>query len=178
MWVKLFIGFISGLLLIQIIFRFIKTISKQEAHRLIKLFSGSWILVLGLGTLSFLLEQKKNKNIDFFEFINKGKIDENFLKRIIVGFGSGVVFGIIDNMGLWFGMDALDPILPKGTLTKAGYGNVFSDSLSAFLSTFAGDILITLTNTSADIPLWAKATGTFSGCLLGLYTSRFISGKQ
>ena len=167
-----------GLFLIQIIFRIIKTISKQEAHRLIKLFSGSWILILSLGTISFLVEKEKNKTIDFFEFINKGKIDENFLKRIIVGFGTGIVFGIIDNMGLWFGMDALDPILPKGTLTKAGYGNVFSDSLSAFLSTFTGDILMNLTNISADIPLWAKATGTFSGCLIGLYTSRFITGKQ
>ena len=178
MWLKLLIGFISGLFLIQIIFRTIKKISKQEAHRLIKLFSGAWVLLLGLGTLSFILEQKNNKTIDFFEFINKGKIDENFIKRILVGFGSGVVFGIIDNMGLWFGMDALYPILPKGNLTKAGYGNVFSDSLSAFLSTFAGDILINLTNTSVDIPLWAKAVGTFSGCLTGLYTSRFITGKQ
>jgi hypothetical protein len=178
MWVKLFIGFISGLFLIQIIFRAIKTISKQEARRLIKLFSGAWILLLGLGTFSFLLEQKKNENIDFFEFINKGKIDENFLKRILVGFGSGIVFGIIDNMGLWLGMDALDPILPKGILTKAGYGNVFSDSLSAFLSTFAGDILVNLTSTSLNTPLWAKAVGTFSGCLMGLYTSRLITGKQ
>ena len=42
-----------------------------------------------------------------------------FSKAIIVGFGSGVVFAILIDNTLWFGMDALDPILPRGDSNKS-----------------------------------------------------------
>ena len=124
------------------------------------------------------MNNKKNKGkLSFLNFINNGEMGNDFKKRIMVGIGTGIVFGILDNTGLWFGMDALDPILPKGELTRAGFGNVFSDSLSAFISTFAGNIIANITNVSGNTPIWASALGTFIGTLIGLYGCRYLTGR-
>ena len=81
-------------------------------------------------------------------------------------------------MGLWFGIDSLNPILPKGNLTKSGYGNVFSDSLSAFLSSFAGNILSNIADVTTDTPLWANAFGTFCGCFIGYMLQDLLLGAN
>ena len=88
-----------------------------------------------------------------------------------------MVFGMIDNGGLFFGMSALDPFLPSGELTRAGLGNTFSDGLGAFLGSFSGVIIRKLTKIE-DTPLWADAVGIVVGCLLGLYVPRYITGKR
>ena len=142
------------------------------------LFSISYICIILLGGISFVLDKDfDNKNLSFLDYINNGPINANFWKTVLVGLGSGITFGFIDNAGLWFGMDALDPILPKGTLTKAGFGNVYADTLSAFLATFAGKIISTITNTD-HTPLWADAVGTAIGCLIGLFVCKFITGRN
>jgi hypothetical protein len=67
-------------------------------------------------------------------------------KTIVVGMGSNVIFGFIDNAGLFFGGCYLDEIFEKLPGGKdgnicAGYGNTFSDTLGMFLGTFFGSIL-------------------------------------
>lgn len=95
---------------------------------------------------------------------------------IMTGMMANIVFGIIDNGGLFFGMSALDPFLPKGELTRAGLGNTFSDGLGAFLGSFTGVMIKSLTKIE-DTPLWADAFGIIIGCLIGLYVPRYITGK-
>jgi len=170
-----------GLIFIRVIVNALHY-SKKQLKALVNLFSGVFILIMVLGTVSYVLadkdERKKhNKSLSFSEFINGGKLDATFVKRILVGLVSGVVFGILDNGGLWFGMDALDPILPKNKLVAAGYGNVFADSVSAFSATFAGNIITSVTNVKGDTPIWADGLGTFMGCLIGLHVCRFITGR-
>lgn len=60
-----------------------------------------------------------------------------------VGMFANIVFGFIDNAGLFFGGCYLDEIfekLPGGydANVTAGYGNTFSDFLGSFLGTFCG----------------------------------------
>ena len=158
-------------------------ISTIEKKRLQKLMIISYILIVILGTITYKYKNEKYKkknhrDLTFFEFINGGPIDSTFLKRVLKGLGVGIVFGIIDNGGLWFGMDALDPILPKGTLTRAGFGNVFSDTLSAFLSTFAGAIIAHHFPVGGETPIWTDAIGTFVGTLIGLFGSRTLTGRK
>lgn len=96
---------------------------------------------------------------------------------IVTGMVANIVFGIIDNGGLFFGMSALDPFLPEGELTRAGLGNTFSDGLGAFLGTFSGVIIRSITKID-DTPLWSDAVGIIIGCLIGLYVPKYITGKQ
>ena len=158
-------------------------ISTFEKRRLQRLLIISYILIVILGSITYKytnekFKKKHHRDLTFFEFINGGPIDEIFFKRVVKGLGVGIVFGIIDNGGLWFGMDALDPILPKGTLTRAGFGNVFSDTLSAFLSTFAGAIIAHHFPVKGNTPIWTDAIGTFIGTLIGLYGSRLLTGRK
>ena len=156
-------------------------IKRREKRAVRRLFIFSFVLIFILGSIAYYLDNKKHrektgKDISVKDYLNAG--NKNFFTRISVGLGTGVVFGIIDNAGLWFGMEALDPLFPRGELTKAGFGNVFSDTLSAFLATFAGNIISNLTGVDANTPLWADAFGTFIGCFIGLFGSKWITGRQ
>lgn len=99
------------------------------------------------------------------------------IAAIFTGMIANIVFGIIDNGGLFFGMRTLDPFLPSGELTRAGLGNTFSDTLGAFLGTFTGVMIRNWTKIE-DTPLWADALGITIGCLIGLYVPRYITGKR
>tara|TARA_Y100001958_G_C21058580_1_gene422230 strand:- start:156 stop:704 length:549 start_codon:yes stop_codon:yes gene_type:complete len=181
MYVKLLGSLIVGNSLIWLLVNQFKTISKRERNSLVKLFTASFSAIVLFGTVSYvtLPEDEKKKYKSWHEYINNyngSLLSYTFLKMILIGFISGMVFGIIDNTGLWFGMEAIDPILPKGTLTRAGYGNVYADTLSAFLSTFAGKIISNILNMN-ETPLWANAIGTTCGCLTGLHVCKAITGR-
>ena len=78
-------------------------------------------------------------------------------KGVLVGMSAGIVFGFIDNAGLWFGMDALDPFIPSDDAkTIAGWGNTYSDMLGATLGTFVGNIIIHYTHME-EVPLLSNA---------------------
>jgi hypothetical protein len=104
---------------------------------------------------------------------------------VFVGMVSGFVFGFIDNFGLFFGMDYLDPKikeLPSGSenLVAAGYGNTFSDMIGAFMGTFVGRIIEELAKKSdpnlGDYPIWTEAIGITAGCLFGVWIPRKMKG--
>lgn len=178
-----FIGINLGIITFLYLLISLFPISGQEQKRLHLLFIISYILIVILGSITYRYANEKYKkkhgrDMGFMEFINGGPMDANFAKRVIKGLGVGIVFGMLDNAGLWFGMDALDPILPKGALTRAGFGNVFSDTLSAFLSTFAGAIISHHFPVGGETPIWADAAGTFIGTLIGLFGSRILTGRK
>ena len=87
---------------------------------------------------------------------------------------SGFVFGLIDNGGLFFGMDALEPLFEKyfpdgqHDLVKSGLGNTFSDAVGGFMGTFVGTIVQNVTRID-EYPFWAEAVGLVLGCLVGVY---------
>jgi hypothetical protein len=146
-------------------------LTKEEKRKLIILLVVSTILILLMGFIAF----KTDKSKDILSFL--GIYPFPSLLSILVGMSANIVFGIIDNGGLFFGMDALDPILPEGELTRAGLGNTFSDALGAFLGTFAGVAIKNLSNVN-DTPLWSDAIGIVIGCLIGLYVPKAITGKK
>ena len=104
------------------------------------------------------------------------------LKSILVGMVSGMVFGFVDNAGLFFGMDAFDGYferhLWKGTEEKvrAGYGNTFSDVVGAIFATFMQKLVVATTGVD-EVPLWSETVGMAIGCLLGVAVPRLILGK-
>ena len=89
-----------------------------------------------------------------------------------------VIFGFIDNAGLWIGMEYLDPFTKQfGELTKAGIGNTFSDALGVTMGTFIGSIITNKTKVE-QTPIWADAVGIIVGCLLGIFICRMFSEKK
>lgn len=97
---------------------------------------------------------------------------------IVVGMSCNVVFGFIDNAGLFFGASFLDEIfekLPGGSDANvcAGQGNTFSDFLGAFLGTFVGNMVADLVG-FADGPLWSNCIGIVIGCLIGIAVPKAI----
>lgn len=95
--------------------------------------------------------------------------------------GGNLVFGFIDNAGLFFGISYLEEIfslLPGNADANvvAGYGNTYSDFLGAFLGAFVGKLLRDVTKVN-DSPIWAEAIGVVIGCVFGIIIPKAVSGK-
>lgn len=142
-----------------------------DKRRLVQFLSVCLCLIILFGAIAFYCDKQKS----VLSFLGIRPFPS--LMSILTGMAANIVFGIIDNGGLFFGMDTLEPFLPKGELTRAGLGNTFSDGLGAFLGTFAGIIIKSMTKIN-DTPLWADAFGIIIGCLIGLYVPKYLTGKQ
>mmetsp|Transcript_39584 Transcript_39584/g.60857 ORF Transcript_39584/g.60857 Transcript_39584/m.60857 type:complete len:121 (-) Transcript_39584:45-407(-) len=91
---------------------------------------------------------------------------------------ANIIFGFVDNAGLFFGGCYLEELFSKFPGSKdanvaAGYGNTYSDCLGAFLGTFSGLILADATRVY-DYPIWTEAIGIVIGCLLGILIPKMI----
>lgn len=157
--------------------------SAKQAAAVQQLIVVSLVLILFFGILAYRAaneEHKKGKpnapDLSIMKFLNNG-IDNPSMKSILVGMSSGMVFGFIDNAGLFFGMDALDPYLPGGPLSKAGYGNTYSDALGSFLSVFIGSLIQKSTGVN-NTPMWAESVGIIVGCLFGIHIPSMLTGKK
>ena len=152
----------------------------QKHKNLIILLLGTVIMIsLSIGIAFRVVNNKKLENgepkLTFIEFVNNGTGVS--MKQIIIGMSFGMIFGFIDNFGLWYGMDYLDPYLPGGNLTKAGYGNTYSDFIGSTMGTSISIILNTLYPVE-EAPIWVNSFGIILGCLLGLYIPRYLSGRS
>jgi hypothetical protein len=145
----------------------------------------SVLLIVVFGYLAFKsfkekVQAEENRTPSFYEFMNgtTGKIP---VKSILIGMVSGMVFGFIDNAGLFFGMDALDGPLANAypgqgkvaELMRSGWGNTYSDALGSFLSVFIGRIVADKTGVT-NTPIWAESIGLVFGCILGIYIPRYV----
>ena len=177
----------------------------KEKSNLLTLLGICFVLIATMLFISHRVKVNKLKSENkkpptMLEFIG---IDKKYnMASILVGMASNVIFGFIDNAGLFFGMDALDPFLPDGSnwnkqkggaddvaaapaaaeakqgesLIKAGFGNTFSDFLGSFLGSSFGSIIENLTGID-DTPLWSESIGIVLGCLLGIYIPYYFTGK-
>lgn len=153
----------------------------NKKSKVIRLIVVSIVLILLSAIVAFKISSKHHfketgEELTITHFLN-GSEEFPSGKTILVGMAAGTVFGFIDNAGLWFGMDSLDPYLPGGELTKAGFGNTYSDALGAFLATFIGYSIQKLTGVNSS-PIWADSVGIVFGCLLGIAVPKMITGKS
>ena len=124
---------------------------------------------------SYESEKELKKGLTLSQFLSIDKTPA--LKNVLVGMASGLVFGFIDNLGLYVGMDSLDPFFSNDPLIRAGQGNTFSDLIGSFLGTFIG---IKIKNKSQinDYPVWSESIGIVVGCLIGVYLPAAIFGSS
>ena len=154
--------------------------SLKKHKGLIFLLGSTAMIVIFFLLLAFVVVNNKRmsegkEKLTFIQFLNNNS--EVTLKKVLVGMSFGMIFGFIDNFGLWYGMDYLDPYIPGGNLTKAGYGNTFSDFIGSTMGTSISIILGTLYPTE-EAPIWVNSLGIIVGCLLGLYIPKYISGRD
>ena len=171
-------------------------VKSKVDRKLVNLIIGTTITLLVLGSASFHLFVKERNTEYSLENIkhwlnNTSELQENgevlitqlTLVKILASMAFGVIFGFIDNAGLFFGMDALDPYVKKissDSKVSAGIGNTYSDVIGAFAGSFAGSIVQQMLKSQLPYcfegPLWAEATGIFLGCILGIVIPKAIVG--
>lgn len=176
--VLILIPTITGVFLMIIsnyIFRYFET-KGMKFSKAKNLIFQSIILIIWFGCMSYGVYQYKEPCGSFDIWFNG---EEGVtIGTIIVGMFSNIVFGFIDNAGLFFGgvyLEEIFALLPGGNDANvtAGYGNTFSDTLGIFLGTFCGAIISDLAEIS-DGPIWANAIGIIIGCLLGIFIPKMI----
>lgn len=157
----------------------------QNNNRLNNLLIISAILIVVSGYAAFKTKKEKNPQLTVRQFLGADMrylTTASGIKTVMVGMVGGIIFGFIDNAGLWFGMDALDPLFVKKGITgnaAAGYGNTFSDGLGAFLGTFIAIIVSEKSNISLEsTPIWANAVGVVVGCLIGIMFGQKFGRKK
>ena len=171
-------------------------INKSIDPKIVKLIIGTIIILGVLGGISFHLfvqeRQEEYTLTNIKHWLNNtstlnsdGSVNITQLTviKILASMAFGIIFGFIDNAGLFFGMDALDPHVQKVSSdpkVSAGIGNTYSDVIGAFAGSFAGSIVQNrLKNQLPDCfegPLWAEATGILLGCIIGIIIPKAIAG--
>lgn len=151
--------------------------TKLEQKKLSNLLIASVVIILVVGGLCYTYlrrhyREKENKEFTITEFIN-GVDGMPPIRNVLVGMVFGMVFGFIDNAGMFFGMDALEPFLPSEGFVAAGIGNTYSSVLGAFLAAFLSNVIKIGTGVDT-VPVWSDAAGIVVGAVAGIYVPPLI----
>ena len=121
------------------------------------------------------LRKKDKKEQTLVEFINNGHSGD--LKSMTIGLVFGIVFGFIDNFGLWVGIAELERYMPGGVKVKAALGNTYSDGIGALLGTFVSIIAKDLydSDETENDPLWINPIGIVIGCVIGIIVGKSLN---
>ena len=146
----------------------------EQKRKLARLIIGTVGVIAAAFFMTALLAMSHGKWKGSVWFLNG---EQKFTTRaLLLSMASGVVFGIVDTGGLFFGMDALKPFLPEGELTRAGWGSTYSNAVAAFLGAFAAKA-IHLTFGFSGGPIYGDAVGLVIGCIIGIYVPRALTGR-
>ena len=142
---------------------------------------GNLFIIILFLLLAYEIKRKRHKHetkkdLTFIEFLNGSK--KLKLKTVIIGLVFGIVFGFLDNFGLWIGLSKLQKYFPGGVKTKSALGNTYSDFIGATIGTTISMIAVDLFNFSDDdVPIWVNTLGIIIGCILGLFFGVLVTGK-
>ena len=121
--------------------------------------------------------KKDTKPDTLMQYINRGDVPS--YKSLVIGLTFGLVFGFLDNIGLWMGIDAFYDYIPGGTLTKGAWGNTYSDLLGATVGTFIADMAQNYYKyDDDDEPIWVNTLGIFMGCIIGMTVGRTLTARN
>jgi len=98
------------------------------------------------------------------------------LKSWLVGMTMGIVFGFIDNYGLFLGMESLEELMVGwDPILKSTVGNTFSDFIGVTVGTSVGASFV---SSSGGKPvIWADMFGIMTGCVIGIFIGRLFIGS-
>jgi len=99
-------------------------------------------------------------------------------KRFFIAMVGPIVFGLIDNGGLFLGMAAIENYLLSlgyGAKIAAGFGNTFSDALGAALGGSISLILYKKLGLEHVHNYTAEVLGIIVGCLIPVFVAMAIA---
>lgn len=144
---------------------------------LLNIFLICFFISLAYIVKNIIRKRHNKKPQTFIEFLNVGK--KITTKDVFIGLIFGIVFGFLDNFGLWMGMSALEKYMPGGIKTKSALGNTYSDFIGATIGTAISILAAEIYDyDNDDTPLWVNTAGIVIGCILGLISGRLITGKS
>ena len=132
------------------------------------------VLIVVSFYVAYLVHKASDKNKGFIEWFNQGKIT---FKGLCISLIFGIVFGFLDNFFLWMGIDNMMSFIPGHALTKGAWGNTYSDFIGATVGASISSIGQDLLNADPSPPIWINAIAMPLGCIIGMYTGKFITGK-
>jgi hypothetical protein len=118
--------------------------------------------------------KENNKNTEtLFQYLNGGTFPS--IKNIGLGLIFGIIFGFLDNLGLWIGIINLQKYMPGDLKMKAAIGNTYSDLLGATVGTFISTIFQDIFNYRVEREaIWINSIGIFIGCILGIGVGKML----
>lgn len=144
---------------------------------LLNIFLICFFIILAYVVKNVLRKRKNQKPQTFIEFLNVGK--KLTVKNVSIGLIFGIVFGFLDNFGLWMGISVLENYMPGGVKTKSALGNTYSDFIGATIGSAISILAVEIFDyDNDDTPLWVNTVGILIGCILGMIAGRLITGKK
>lgn len=126
-------------------------------------------------TILIIFHTKHNKKIKLGQFINEninietGEITKYSSRDVILSLIFGMLFGAIDNIGLFIGAGSFGELIGSEK-TKEPWGNTYSDLIGATVGTFISKISIfKYTDTDKPYqggPIWANSISIIIGCII------------
>lgn len=135
----------------------------------------TFTLIIAYQVKNMKLKENGKESIGFIDWINQGKLT---IKGVLVSLLFGIVFGFLDNLFLWIGIDSMMDFIPGGTLTKGAWGNTYSDFIGATVGASIASIAKNLMDVDDEPPIWINAVAMPIGCILGMLVGRSITGKD
>ena len=108
---------------ILVMFGLFKWFKKGDNNNVKNLFAISFSVMISSMLISYMIKVKKTDKVIFFsEYIGVSGFTG---KQIGIGMMTNIIFGFIDNFGLFFGMDSLDDFLNFKQNRMNQYGSIF-----------------------------------------------------
>ena len=140
------------------------------------------IIKLIYSNISAELDNAKKEILQSLDDVDKQvSKNSNILKRFSL-FATGtitmLIFGIIDNLGLFVGMNGVESwVVQHGgdAITAAGIGNAFSDAVGALLGGAVMALVVLITKRKGEGTTAQQVIGVTVGCLIPVFAKVLFS---
>ena len=150
---------------------------KYGPKGIIFVMSSAIVLVTSL-FLAFQLQRStvsSEGGYTFYDFLNDGKSMPS-MQDAIVGMVFGIVFGCMDTLGTWVGMQNITNAMPTGSPElRAAIAGMYSNIMGLTMGTLVTLMVrIRVGSTDQQKPIWLNVLGILLGSTLGVFIGKFF----
>jgi hypothetical protein len=135
------------------------------------------LLIFGISWIMLSVYDPNPNNVTLKTFFDFSLI---FYENILVGLSKGLIFGFIDNFGMYLGLDSLESLLKDSMpnpMVRAGIGNLYSSIFGSIMGASLSKGIKKSTGI-IDTPWWSDTIGILIGSILGIYIPSLVMPRQ